>query len=61
MHILVITSEWPTQQRPEWVPFIVQQVQALRQARVQVDVFYFRGAKNPVIGYAGACGANLMI
>lgn len=48
MHILVITSEWPTQQRPEWVPFIVQQVQALRQARVQVDVFYFRGAKNPV-------------
>src|SRR5262245_35012549 len=47
MYILLITSEWPTQQRPEWVPFLVQQVQALRRAGVQVDVFPFRGAKNP--------------
>lgn len=44
----MITSEWPTPERPEWVPFIVQQVEYLRKASVEVDVFFFRGAKNPV-------------
>jgi teichuronic acid biosynthesis glycosyltransferase TuaC len=48
VHILVITSEWPTEQHPEWAPFIIQQVQALRRAGVQVDVMPFRGAKNPM-------------
>jgi teichuronic acid biosynthesis glycosyltransferase TuaC len=48
VRILVITSEWPTEQCPEWAPFIVQQVQSLRRAGVQVDVVPFRGAKNPV-------------
>jgi teichuronic acid biosynthesis glycosyltransferase TuaC len=48
VHILVITSEWPTEQHPEWAPFIFQQVQALRRAGVQIDVLSFRGAKNPM-------------
>lgn len=48
MHILVITSEWPTEQHPEWAPFIVQQVQSLCRAGVHVDVVPFRGAKNLV-------------
>lgn len=47
MHILIVTSEWPTQDHPEWVPFIIQQVDSLRAAGLQVDVFPFRGAGKP--------------
>ncbi|MCX6032762.1 MAG: glycosyltransferase [Chloroflexi bacterium] len=43
----MITSEWPTAEHPEWVPFLVQQVNSLRRAGVEVDVFHFRGAKKP--------------
>lgn len=45
--MLTITSEWPTEANPEWVPFIVRQVQSLRNAGLSLDVFAFRGAKNP--------------
>jgi len=48
MRILMITSEWPTPQYPHSVPFIVRQVEFLRYAGVDVDVFHFRGAKNPM-------------
>lgn len=44
----MVTSEWPTAEHPEWVPFIVRQVEFLRKAGVFVDVFPFRGAKRPV-------------
>ena len=47
MRILVVTSEWPTPEHPEAVPFIVRRVEALRTAGVEVDVFSFRGARNP--------------
>lgn len=45
--VLVITSEWPTPNRPEIAPFLVREVQALRRAGVAVEVFAFRGAMNP--------------
>ena len=48
MRVLMITSEWPTPDRPEAVPFIVRQVEFLRRAGVDVEVFSFRGAKNPI-------------
>ena len=48
MRVLMITSEWPTPDNPRLVPFIVRQVEFLRKANVSVDVFSFRGAKNPV-------------
>jgi teichuronic acid biosynthesis glycosyltransferase TuaC len=48
MRILMITPEWPTDQNPFAVPFQVQQVRFLRESGVEVDVFYFRGAKNPI-------------
>jgi teichuronic acid biosynthesis glycosyltransferase TuaC len=48
IRVLMVTSEWPTQERPFAVPFLVQQVEFLRRAGVEVDVFYFRGAKNPM-------------
>ncbi len=40
MHILMLTSEW----RPD----IERQVESLQKAGVLVDLFQFRGAKNPV-------------
>jgi len=48
VRVLMITSEWPTLERPLDVPFLVQQVAFLRQAGVEVEVFSFRGARNPI-------------
>ncbi|QRM27235.1 glycosyltransferase family 4 protein [Microvirga sp. VF16] len=48
IRVLMITSEWPTQEIPFAVPFLVQQVEFLKRAGVEVEVFYFRGAKNPI-------------
>jgi teichuronic acid biosynthesis glycosyltransferase TuaC len=48
LRILIITSAWPTPEHPDWGPFIVLQVEVLRMAGLQVDVFPFRGGKNPV-------------
>ena len=47
LRVLMITSEWPTLEHPDWVPFLVQEVEFLRRAGVNVDVFSFRGAKRP--------------
>jgi len=47
LRVLVITSEWPTPEHPEWATFIARQVEALRRSGVEVCVFSFRGAKNP--------------
>lgn len=44
----MVTSEWPTPENPFLVPFLVQQVEFLRRAGVEVEVFSFRGAKNPM-------------
>lgn len=48
MRVLMVTSEWPTPEHPERVPFVVQQVEGLRQRGIEVEVFSFRGARNPV-------------
>lgn len=45
--VLMITSEWPTPDKPYQVPFIVRQVNFLRKAGVDLHVFPFRGGKNP--------------
>src|ERR1041385_7583999 len=47
MRVLMITSEWPTQEVPNSALFVAQQVKFLKQAGVVVDVFHFRGAKRP--------------
>jgi len=47
LRVLIVTSEWPTPEQPELAPFIVQQVKFLRLAGMEIDVFSFRGAKNP--------------
>jgi glycosyltransferase involved in cell wall biosynthesis len=53
MRVLVVTSEWPTPDHPQRVPFVVQQVEHLRRRGIDVEVFPFRGAKNP-LNYARA-------
>ena len=45
IRVLMLTSEWPTQEYPHYVPFLVRQVEFLRRAGVSVEVFSFRGAK----------------
>jgi glycosyltransferase involved in cell wall biosynthesis len=47
MRVLMVTNGWPTLEHPEWVPFIVQQVDFLRRAGVEVEVFSFYGRKSP--------------
>jgi teichuronic acid biosynthesis glycosyltransferase TuaC len=47
IQVLMITSEWPTVERPDIAPFIVRQAEYLRLAGVDVDVFDFRGGGNP--------------
>jgi len=48
LRVLMATSEWPTPDDPHSVPFLVHQVEFLREAGHEVDVFAFRGAKNPL-------------
>jgi len=48
LRVLMITCEWPTAEKPHLVPFIVRQVEFLRRAGVEIEVFSFRGAKNPL-------------
>ena len=48
MRVLMVTCEWPTSESPHLVPFVVRQVEFLRKAGVDVDVFSFRGARNPI-------------
>ncbi len=48
IRVLMVTSQWPTPERPHAVPFLVQQVSFLRRAGVEVDVFSFHGAQKPM-------------
>ena len=48
MYVLMITSEWPTKAHPEWASFIVKQVEGLIKTGINVEVFSFRGRKNPI-------------
>jgi teichuronic acid biosynthesis glycosyltransferase TuaC len=47
IRILMITSEWPTCDRPDSAPFIVRQANFLRSAGLTVDVFASKGRKKP--------------
>ena len=47
IRVLMITSGWPQPGRPQTTHFIVQQVEYLRRAGVEVDVFQFRGSGKP--------------
>jgi teichuronic acid biosynthesis glycosyltransferase TuaC len=48
MKVLVIACEWPTPQIPHEGVYIYRQVESLRQAGIEVDVFAFQGQKKLV-------------
>jgi glycosyltransferase involved in cell wall biosynthesis len=47
IRVLMITSEWPTPGHPQTTPFIKRQADFLQAAGVNVEVFHFKGRKNP--------------
>lgn len=47
LRVLLVTSLWPDEEHPNRVPFIVRQVEYLRMAGVEVDVFHFIGLWSP--------------
>lgn len=57
MHILYVTSEWPTESHHWAAPFLVRQVEALRRAGVDVEVFHFgdRGSSRTTFVFIAAC------
>ena len=46
--VLVVTSGWPTPERPESSVFVAQEVDAVREAGVQVGVVTYDGRMNPL-------------
>ena len=44
----MVTSEWPTAERPYHAPYLKRQVEFLRREGADVDVFAFRGARKPM-------------
>lgn len=47
LRVLMVTSEWPTAERPSDVPYLVEQVQDLRRVGAEVELFAFRGGARP--------------
>jgi glycosyltransferase involved in cell wall biosynthesis len=43
----MVTTEWPTSINPYSGSFIARQVEQLRMAGIEVEVFHFQGKKNP--------------
>lgn len=48
IRVLVITSQWPTAKKPDDGIFIKQEVDNLSKAGVDIEVFPFKGKKNPL-------------
>lgn len=46
--VLMVTTEWPSAQRPSSGPFIAQQVRFLRDAGVEIEVFAFGEIRGPL-------------
>ncbi len=53
LHILFVTSQWPSAENPGLAPFVKREVESLRRAGALVDVFHYSGGWTPV-GYARA-------
>ena len=47
-NVLIITSEWPSEEHPNAVPFLTQHVKYVKEEGVNVDIFHFRGNRNPI-------------
>lgn len=47
MKVLLLTTSWPTPENPSAVPFLVREVESLRAAGVEIELFHFRGGLSP--------------
>lgn len=47
IRVLMVTSDWPTPGQPRTTYFIKRQAEFLQAAGVQLEVFHFRGRRNP--------------
>ena len=45
IRVLMVTCEWPSEDYPYQVPFLVRQVDFLRRAGVDIDLYFFRGSR----------------
>lgn len=45
LHVLIITSEYPRPEYPDAAPFIAREVESLKSAGVNIDLYAFRGRK----------------
>lgn len=53
LRVLIVTSEWPSPEHPNQVPFLVQQVRLLTNSGIEMSVFSFRGGRS-LISYLKA-------
>ncbi|MBN1449864.1 MAG: glycosyltransferase [Anaerolineales bacterium] len=53
MRVLIVTNMYPTQARPDYGTFVQEQVESLRQAGIDIDVFAF-DARGKIINYLKA-------
>jgi teichuronic acid biosynthesis glycosyltransferase TuaC len=49
LKVLMISSVWPSDRHPGWVPFLVDQVNSLENNGVDIEVLSFYGRGNPII------------
>jgi glycosyltransferase involved in cell wall biosynthesis len=56
VRVLLVTAIYPSPERPWWGTFVRTQVEAVREAGVDVDVLHLRGA-SPKLAYVGAPAA----
>jgi teichuronic acid biosynthesis glycosyltransferase TuaC len=47
IRVLMLTAGWPQPGQPQTTHFVKRQAEFLQRAGIEVDVFHFRGAKNP--------------
>lgn len=48
MHIVYVTSQYPSERMPIGSPFVVREVESLRQLGIEVTVFPYTGGLNPL-------------
>ncbi len=53
IRVLMVTTEWPSLDKPNQVPFLVRHVEKLRQKSIVIEVFHFQGSRN-IFNYARA-------
>lgn len=59
MRVLIVTAMYPTPHNPAYGIFVKEQVDSLREAGIDIDVFYFNSGKNSGLKRYLAAGHSL--